>query len=104
MTEGKKYDGDKPMPRLLPPSALLAISRVLTFGAKKYSPDNWKHVVGAKDRYLDAMFRHLLAYNKGELVDPESGESHLAHLMCCALFLLEASETNWEFPTEKKVT
>jgi hypothetical protein len=101
MAEGVKYDGGKPMPRLLPPSALLAISRVLTFGAKKYSPDNWKHVVGAKERYLDAMLRHILAYNSGEILDQESGENHLAHAGCCLLFLLDASETGLVFPEEK---
>lgn len=104
MVEGVKYDHGKPMPRLLPPSALLAIARVLTFGAKKYSPDNWKHVAGAKERYLDAMFRHLLAYNSGEEKDPESGESHLAHMGCCLMFLLDASETGHVFPPEPKVT
>lgn len=98
MTEGRKFDSGKPMPRLLPPSALLAISRVLTFGAQKYSPDNWKKVPGAKDRYLDAMLRHILAYNSGEINDPESGENHLAHAGCCLMFLLDAAETGHEFP------
>jgi hypothetical protein len=102
MVEGVKHDSGKPMPRLLPPSALLAIARVLTFGAKKYSPDNWKHVPGAKERYLDALWRHLLAYNSGEEIDPESGESHLAHIGCCVLFLLDAAETGHQFPPEIK--
>ncbi len=100
MAVGVKYDSGKPMPRLLPPSALLAIARVLTFGAKKYSPDNWKHVKGAKERYLDAMMRHILAYNSGEINDPESGENHLAHAGCCLMFLLDAAETGWKFPEE----
>lgn len=104
MVEGVKFDSGKPMPRLLPPSALLAIARVLTFGAKKYSPDNWKHVAGAKDRYLDAMLRHILAYNSGEVNDPESGENHLAHAGCCLLFLLDAAETGLEFPAEKSAS
>lgn len=102
MAEGVKHDSGKPMPRLLPPSALLAIARVLTFGAKKYSPDNWKYVAGARERYLDALFRHLLAYNSGEILDPESGEPHLAHAGCCLMFLLEAEETGLEFPEEPK--
>jgi hypothetical protein len=92
MVEGVKHDSGKPMPRLLPPSALLAIARVLTFGAKKYSPDNWKHVPGAKERYLDALWRHLLAYNSGEE----------AHIGCCVLFLLDAAETGHQFPPEIK--
>lgn len=99
--KGRKFDGDKPMVSLLPPNALLATARVLTFGARKYSPDNWKYVAGAKRRYMDALGRHLLQYQSGEENDDESGESHLAHAACCLLFLLDAQETGWVFPVEE---
>lgn len=92
-TLGRKFDGDKPMPSLMPAPALLAISRVLTSGAKKYAPDNWKYVEGAEQRYQDALWRHLLAYSSGEKTDPETGESHMAHIGCNVLFLLYADET-----------
>jgi hypothetical protein len=38
--------------------------------------------------YIDAGFRHFAAYAGGEKNDSETGLSHLAHAMCCMLFLL----------------
>jgi len=89
MVDGVKHDEGKRMPRLLPPQALGAIVDVLTFGARKYSPDNWRKVPDARDRYTDAMLRHILAWMGGEANDAESGYPHLAHAGCCLLFLLQ---------------
>mgnify|MGYP007046844069 CR=1 FL=1 len=88
-TGGRKFDGGKPQYGLLPPLALRATVDVLTFGAEKYEPDNWKFVPDSKRRYFDAMQRHLWAYKEGESIDPESGMHHLAHAMCCLMFLYE---------------
>lgn len=86
--EGKKYDEEKPRTDLLPTAPLLAIAEVLGFGAKKYDAHNWRGGI-AYSRLIGAAMRHLLAYNDGEDKDPESGLSHLAHLGCCVVFLLE---------------
>jgi hypothetical protein len=88
-TGGRKFDGGKPQYGLLPPLALRATVDVLTFGAAKYEPDNWKHVPDSKRRYFDALQRHLWAYKEGEVIDPESSMHHLAHAMCCLMFLYE---------------
>lgn len=88
-TLGVKDDSLKLRYDLLPPFAIEKVVKILTFGAEKYAPDNWKHVDHWKERYTAALMRHLEAYRKGESVDPESGESHLAHLLCCGIFLLE---------------
>ena len=85
---GVKYDNDKPQWSLLPFKALREVVDVLTYGAKKYAPDNWKKVPNAKQRYIDAGFRHFTAYAAGEKLDPETGKSHLAHALCCLLYLL----------------
>ncbi len=85
---GMKFDGGKRDFTLLPWPAVEEIVKVLEFGAAKYSRDNWKHVEGAQHRYTKAAFRHLIAYNNGEINDPESGLPHLAHVGCCILFLL----------------
>ncbi len=58
---GRKFDGGKLEYGLLPPFALKATVDVLTFGARK----------------------------EGEQVDPESGKHHLAHALCCLMFLYE---------------
>ena len=86
---GTKADGGKPKPRLLHESmadAVASVVDVLTFGAAKYSDDNWKNV--EPKRYTDALYRHLNAHHKGEANDAESGLPHLAHAACCVLFLL----------------
>lgn len=88
-TIGRKFDGGKPMYGLLPPKALRATVDVLTFGAQKYEIDNWKYVSDSKRRYFDASQRHLWAWKEGEQNDSESGLHHLAHAICCLMFLYE---------------
>lgn len=88
-TTGSKYDSGKPLMGAVPPNALLVVARVLTFGAGKYGRGNWRHVDNAEARYMDAALRHINAYNRGEVADPESGESHLAHAVCSLMFMLE---------------
>lgn len=83
---GIKFDSEKLDWTLMPWKELEQTLEVLEFGAKKYSRDNWKHVEPA--RYEKAAMRHLISYVTGEKIDPESGKSHLAHLMCNALFLM----------------
>lgn len=89
---GVKDDGGKLMWHLLPWKAVGALVSVLTFGAKKYSPNGWKAVPNAKDRYLAAALRHVSAHATGEKVDPESGLSHLSHAMCNIAFLIELED------------
>jgi hypothetical protein len=87
--QGRKFDGGKLEYGLLPPKALEATVAVLTFGAQKYERGNWKFVPESKRRYFDAMQRHVWAWKNGERDDPESGIHHLAHAMCCLMFLYE---------------
>lgn len=88
LRKGVKYDQGKVQWDLFPPEALEEIGKVLTYGAKKYAPDNWRHVEGWKRRYFAALMRHMWAYWKGEKTDEETGLSHLAHAGCCLIFLL----------------
>jgi len=87
--QGRKYDQEKlRWATLVPWRALFEVVEVLEFGARKYSPNNWRKVPGGRERYLNALMRHAVAYCSGEKVDAETGKSHLAHLMCCALYVL----------------
>lgn len=89
---GRKFDGDKARVDLLVdgcPKALMAISDVLTYGAKKYDDHNWQVVPNGPQRYKAAMMRHILAHASGKSVDSETGISHLAHAACCVMFMLE---------------
>lgn len=89
---GAKADFGKPQLTLVPRAILPAIARVREYGTKKYGdPDNWKQV--DRQRYRDAMFRHLLAYlDDPEGADEESGLPHLWHLACNVAFLCELEE------------
>ena len=89
---GDKYDDDKLRYDLIPPNALDKMVAVLTYGAKKYSPENWRQLDDLQNRYFAAAQRHLWAMKRGEFYDEETGEPHLAHAMCCLAFMLEALE------------
>jgi hypothetical protein len=82
-----KHDSEKARWDLLPLEAVTPIVDVLTFGARKYAPDNWRTVPEWRRRYYAATLRHLVAWWRGERVDTESGLPHLAHAGCCLLFL-----------------
>jgi hypothetical protein len=56
---------------------------------KGYHAGSWREVPEASRRYRAAMARHRNAIARGEVLDPESGFPHWAHVACCVIFLLE---------------
>jgi hypothetical protein len=86
---GAKHDQGKPRYDLIPVHAEAEFVDVLTFGATKYAPNQWRNVKGARERYIAAAMRHIAAYRMGETHDPESGKHHLAHALCCMAFIIE---------------
>jgi len=84
---GVKHDNEKIRFDLIPPEAEEALAEVLTMGAKKYGDRNWENGID-NDRLLGALRRHLNAWQQGEVIDPESGKSHLDHVLCNAAFLV----------------
>lgn len=88
--EAKKFDEEKVRMDLLPPLALKEIAKVFTFGTKKYNAWNWAKGLD-QSRLFGALQRHLNAWQLGEELDLESGESHLAHAGCCMLMLMETA-------------
>jgi hypothetical protein len=65
--------------------ALKEVARVGTFGANKYTDNGWKSVPNAKQRYTDALYRHLNTEACGEIYDPETNLHHAAHAAWNAL-------------------
>lgn len=63
---GVKHDAEKERWDLLPLDAATEVVRVLTVGAAKYAPDNWRKVPEARRRYLAAAWRHIVAWARGE--------------------------------------
>jgi len=94
LTEGKKFDNGKLEWHLVVWEYFESVVKVLMFGSKKYAPMNWQKVLNRRQRYIDAILRHTIAYAKGEKLDPECGESHLACIGCNAMFLFWMDLTN----------
>lgn len=81
-----RFNKDKPKYSLLDLQSLEPCVKVLEFGALKYAPNNWKKGL-IMSEILDSMMRHIAALQSGEMIDPESGLSHIGHIQCNALFL-----------------
>lgn len=88
MSDAKKFDNGKAPVNLLPREGLEQIAKVLGFGAQKYDAHNWRKGMDWS-RLIAAAQRHIIAFNEGEDIDPESGLNHLAHAGCCIMFLLD---------------
>jgi len=82
-----KFDNDKIRYELLDPLMLEGISKVLTFGAKKYCDHNWIKCDSVM-RYFGALMRHMWAWARGEDYDPETGIEHYYHAGCCLMFMI----------------
>lgn len=70
------------------PSLIHDVAYVLEFGAKKYDEHNWRKG-GSWTSTWSSGARHWVKYYTGETHDLESGLSHLSHLGCNLMFLLE---------------
>jgi hypothetical protein len=91
----KSAHGIKKAPTLsvIPASAILVLGQVMALGSKKYGRFNYREKSVAASVYVDAMLRHLIAWNAGQDTDEESGVSHLGHVLACAAILLDAQGT-----------
>lgn len=70
-------------------TSLAEVAEILTFGAKKYKPNNWRNVDDVS-RYWAALGRHLVEVDKSKKSkDSDSGLTHAAHAMTNILFILE---------------
>lgn len=73
---------------LLPWPELEEIAKVLTKGAEKYAPNNWKNLQNGYERYKAAMLRHLCEVEKGNIYDEDTGCMHAAQIAVNAIFML----------------
>ena len=82
-----KFDTGKLRHDLIPAIVYTALAAIFTYGAKKYSPNNWKQ---CKDlgQYKAAVMRHWVAYINGERLDADSGKPHLWHVLTNVAFLI----------------
>lgn len=83
---GARANAGKAEYHQVPLWALEGVAQVLMFGAKKYKKGNWAKGM-AWSIPFDCAMRHMLAWQRGEELDPESGLPHLDHALCNLLFL-----------------
>ena len=69
--------------------ALIEVSEVGTYGAKKYTSHGWLTVPDGIERYDEAMMRHWLKEKAGESCDVDTGLLHQTHLAWNALARLD---------------
>lgn len=94
-TAGRKDDSNKPRYSLLPTGTVNQVVQVLEYGASdKYAVNNWQKIPDARTRFYDAAMRHIDDWWNGERIDVDKGDQkgsqlpHLAHAICCLLFLM----------------
>jgi len=78
---------------LLPIYSLEQIANVYGYGAGKYAPNNWRKGY-PWSLSIDALERHVAEFRKGNSIDPESGQHHLAHAAFHLLTLMEFERAN----------
>ena len=88
-----RFNSGKPKWSYVHFKSLEPLVRVMEYGAKKYAPRNWQKHMELKE-IMDSMIRHVAALVDGEEIDPESGISHIGHIMANAMF--------YEFHKNKK--
>lgn len=84
---GNRFNEGKRRWALLSWSAMGELVKVLEFGATKYAPFNWAKGLSWTET-SESLMRHLTAWLQGEDRDSETGLSHMAHVMCNAMFLM----------------
>lgn len=93
MPEAIKPDKGKTDWSLLPLRCMEEVMKVYTWGANRHDREKNQWRYGTKwSRYWNASMRHLIAFWRGEDIDPESGLHHLAHAVCSIMMLFEMTE------------
>lgn len=90
-----RFNSGKNRLSLVPHELVEEVGKVMSYGASKYSPNNWRKGQSWMG-VIDSLERHLLAFKKGEDIDPESGLLHLGHIGCNIAFLLNFMKTHNE--------
>lgn len=92
-TGGMKESIGKPPISLVPAELIYGAARAFEFGAKKYSPHNWRKGIPRCELY-NALQRHLADYNEGVDRAGDSNLLHLDHAAACLAMLMQTCKDN----------
>lgn len=95
-----RFNTTKPQWSLVDFQSLEPMVQVLTYGAKKYTRNNWKKGLPTRET-CESLLRHTYAFMQGEDIDLESGLSHLGHMQCNLLFLAQTLREHPEHDNRK---
>lgn len=84
--ESLRFNTGKIQTKEIDPDFVLGIGDVLTKSREKYPAFNWCKPTPFSVPY-ESMMRHLMAFQKGEEFDVESGKHHLLHVATNVMFL-----------------
>ena len=92
------YGLQKPSSHFVAMNTLRDVMRVMSLGSDKYGLKNYRAQPVAASTYYDAAIRHLIDWFEGpenqpgvpQDNDPESGVTHLAHVIACCTILMDA--------------
>lgn len=77
----------------LPAAGIIHGAHAMMDGKRKYHQYNWRAKKVTASIYVDAMYRHIMAWFEGEERAEDSLVHHLGHVIGCAAILLDAQET-----------
>jgi hypothetical protein len=77
----------------VPPSSIIYQALAMKDGANKYGPYNWRENKVIASIYIDACFRHLLAWFDGEEYSTDANVPHLGHALACIGIIVDAMTT-----------
>lgn len=94
--QGVKHDAGKLELTDIPPAALQGALRAFKYGRERYGPGHHRSLPDGRQRYFNAIFRHMLAVMEAEEngvipIDPESGLRHEEAIAANALLFLDLS-------------
>jgi Domain of unknown function (DUF5664) len=89
---------------LVPIELVEATAEALEYGAGKYAPGNWRKGLPIL-QVCASIVRHCFALMRGEVIDRDSGVSHVSHICANAAFLATYSKSGpWDYrPRDKMV-
>lgn len=76
----------------VPGSAMVHMADAMMDGANKYGASNWRASKVEASIYIDAAYRHIMAWYDGEEVAEDSEVHHLGHAMASLAIILDAME------------